>query len=154
MSSEGSYFQSSPKYYKWYFLFFFFNCCLNQDLGFLFCFVLFCFFSLAFQDLVEFSLSLKNLEIAEKRKKRRNEMHHVSTFPCFLVKAVTPSTRLKLLSGTNVLRTIWLLLICVSVLVMVPQRNRTHSACVHTHYTIHTCPTHIYAYIITRITRN
>ena len=48
-------------------------------------------------------------------------MHHVSTCSCFLVEAVTASLQLELLSGSNVLRTIWLLLVlvvggCVSVL--------------------------------------
>lgn len=48
-------------------------------------------------------------------------MHHVSTCPCFLVEVVTASPQLELLSGSNVLRTIWLLLVlvvggCVSVL--------------------------------------
>lgn len=40
-------------------------------------------------------------------------MHHVSTCPCFLVEVVTASPQLELLSGSNVLRTIWWLLVLV-----------------------------------------
>lgn len=54
---------------------------------------------------------LKNLEIVEIRKKNQ------ITFPCLLVKVATTSARLESLSGSNVWRMIWWLLVLAVVLV-------------------------------------
>lgn len=58
-------------------------------------------------------------------------MSHVSTVPCFLVKVVTSSPQIELLSGSHVLRTVWLSLVLmaggyVSMLVSALQRNRAN----------------------------